>query len=65
MDRCAFVLLDRRYHDYDWRRFLDPRPYNVRRPETNVQGFYQERTAVPKLAWDAALIRFSEQEQIR
>jgi Rad3-related DNA helicase len=40
-DHCAFVLLDRRYHDYGWRRFLEPRPYNIRRPETNVLDFHR------------------------
>ncbi|RME51004.1 MAG: hypothetical protein D6796_01860 [Caldilineae bacterium] len=58
-DRCAFVLLDKRYHDYGWRRFLEPRPYNVRQPETNVQGFHQEQRAAPERTWDAALLRFA------
>ena len=64
-DRCAFVLLDRRYHDYGWRRFLEPRPYNVRCPETSVQSFYRERTTISRLGWDAALIRFTERRAVR
>jgi Rad3-related DNA helicase len=55
-DHCAFVLLDERYDEYGWRRFLEPRPYNVRRPPTNVVDFHRERAPVSELAWDAALV---------
>lgn len=61
IDRCAFVLLDERYHKYDWRRFLQPRPYHVRLPAHNVASFYQERAVAPGEAWDAALIQVCEE----
>jgi len=63
-DRCAFVLLDKRYHDYGWRRFLEPRPYNVRHPEVNVQGFHREHTTESGQGWDAALNRFVGRRRI-
>jgi ribonuclease HIII len=56
-DRCDFVLLDKRYHKYGWRRFLQPRPYNVRRPEENTQSFHQEGAIAPGFSWDLALLR--------
>jgi ribonuclease HIII len=55
-DKCALVLSDRRYGEYGWRRFLEPRPYNVRIPKMNVQEFHQARITAPGLAWDPALI---------
>jgi Rad3-related DNA helicase len=55
-DRCVFLLLDRRYHEYDWRRFLEPRPYNVLRPETNVSEFQRVQDLEPGFSWDAALV---------
>jgi Rad3-related DNA helicase len=55
-DRCAFLLLDKRYHDYGWRRFLKPRPYNARRPENNVGDFHQESRLVFDPDWDLALM---------
>jgi Rad3-related DNA helicase len=60
-DRCAFVLLDRRYHEYDWRRFLKPRPYNVRRPARGVESFHGECMSMTTLAWDPALVGCIEQ----
>jgi len=59
-DRCAFVLLDKRYHDYGWRRFLEPRPYNLRRPEQAVAGFYGAREATVNDRWDEALIQATQ-----
>jgi ribonuclease HIII len=58
-DRCAFVLLDERYHEYGWRRFLKPRPYNVRRSGKNVSDFHQQSLSAFELDWDLALISFA------
>lgn len=55
-DRCAFVLLDRRYHEYGWRRFLTPRPYNTSRPRQIVWAFYLRRSSTVLEDWDEALI---------
>ncbi len=55
MDRCAFVLLDRRYHEYGWRRFLEPRPYNVRKPSQAVESFQGIRSVEMSREWDEAL----------
>lgn len=56
-DRCAFVLADRRYEQYAWRRFLYPRPYNLLRPEQSVASFHATPHEVERSqAWDAALI---------
>ena len=63
-DRCAFVLLDRRYHDCGWRWFLDPRPYNVQNPKRNVQAFHQEHALVLGPAWDSALLCFVGREVV-
>lgn len=59
-DRCAFVLLDERYHEYGWRRFLEPRPYHLRRPVGNVSDFHRGRSGVAEPAWDPALVRRNE-----
>ena len=54
-DRCAFVLLDKRYHDYAWRRFLEPRLYNLRQLKQAVEGFHQIERVVVGAKWDKAL----------
>lgn len=59
-DRCAFVLLDRRYDEYGWRRFLMPRPYNVREPQANVEDFHHPPDAFFNLVWDAALLQATQ-----
>jgi len=56
-DRCAFVLLDKRYHDYGWRRFLEPRPYNLLRPERTVGDFHRTVAVVASGEWDKALVK--------
>lgn len=56
-DRWVFVLLDRRYHDYGWRRFLDPIPYNVLRPKSSVQGLHSRKAIFADIVWDIALPR--------
>lgn len=56
-DKCAFILLDRRYHDYGWRRFLEPRPYQLLKPAETVKSFHQEYQPKVGQAWDRVLIR--------
>jgi Rad3-related DNA helicase len=60
-DRCVFVLLDERYGEgkdgFDWRRFLEPRPYNVFDPAASVRLFHEPPAAAPEGGWDAALLR--------
>jgi len=56
-DRCAFVLLDKRYDEYGWRRFLEPRPYNVRRPERTVESFHRMSAVAVSEGWDEAILR--------
>jgi len=63
-DRCAFVLLDKRYHEYGWRRFLEPRPYNLRRPEQAVAGFYGAREATVNDRWDEALVQVAQDNSV-
>lgn len=60
-DRCAFVLLDQRYgdKDYRWRRFLDPRPYNLIHPERTVISFHTIPQEPLEAEWDSALLSFS------
>ena len=53
-DRYAFGLLDRRYDDYDWRPFLEPKPYNVREVDQSTLAFYQKPRTSPG-TWDPAL----------
>lgn len=57
-DRCAFVLLDQRYgdKDYRWRRFLEPRPYNLAHPEQTVAAFHETPQAFREVGWDSALL---------
>lgn len=55
-DKCAFILLDRRYHDYGWRRFLEPRPYNLLQPGGTVNSFHYESANVFNGQWDKSLI---------
>lgn len=55
-DRCAFVLLDKRYDEYDWRRFLLPAPYNLTDPSQTVRSFHEERRAAAGGGWDRALL---------
>jgi Rad3-related DNA helicase len=63
-DRCAFVLLDRRYHEYGWRRFLEPRPYQVQQPEQAIGGFHGARGATVTDCWDKALIEATENNPV-
>ena len=58
-DRCAFVLLDRRYGEdegLDWRRFLDPSPFNTARPDHSVRTFHLPEPPGAHGAWDPALL---------
>jgi ribonuclease HIII len=57
-DRCAFVLLDQRYgeKDYRWRRFLEPRPYNLAHPEQTVATFHDTPQTFREAEWDSALL---------
>jgi Rad3-related DNA helicase len=55
-DRCAFVLLDERYHEYDWRRFLEPRPYHLSQPRYTVNDFSKFRIEAASQEWDKALV---------
>ncbi|MHB8598527.1 MAG: helicase C-terminal domain-containing protein [Ktedonobacteraceae bacterium] len=58
IDRCAFVLLDKRYgdKDYRWRRYLEPRPYNLTHPEQTVATFHDNPQAFYGAWWDSALL---------
>jgi ribonuclease HIII len=58
-DRCAFLLLDRRYDTYDWRRFLEPRPFNTPKPGITVSDFHRSAQIVRtvKAEWDTALVK--------
>lgn len=62
-DRCAFVLLDQRYGDgnkgYRWRRFLEPRPYNLTHPERTVVSFHSTSQTRDEEKWDKVLLSFS------
>lgn len=55
-DQCAFVLLDKRYHEYNWRRFLVPRPYNLRRVYMVPKMFHHREYEyeVTDADWDEA-----------
>ena len=55
-DRCAFVLLDRRYHEYGWRRFLEPRPYNLSDLQRTMIGFRSRGKHNPMNQWDESLV---------
>lgn len=60
-DRCVFVLLDRRYDDHGWRRFLEPKPYNLlRQPERAVHGFRRTVADGASRKWDEALVQAIE-----
>ena len=59
-DRCAFILLDKRYHDYDWRRFLRPSPFNLPQPIKGVLGFQQEVSPPDGAGWDQALLKYCQ-----
>jgi Rad3-related DNA helicase len=61
-DRCAFVLLDRRYHEYGWRRFLEPRPYNVKQPERVIREAGRSYLPITSQRWDAVFTTFYEGE---
>jgi len=56
-DRCSFILLDKRYHEMNWRRFLLPRPYHVNRPGDNVRSFYTTTSQQLSFDWDPALLK--------
>ncbi len=62
-DRCAFVLLDRRYHQYDWRRFLMPRPYNLQNPGQATASFQRNMTEDISTMWDKQLLRSDKKTQ--
>jgi Rad3-related DNA helicase len=59
-DRCAFVLLDKRYGpgrgNYDWRRFLQPRPYNLAHAAVTVQRFLSPVAFTESGKWDPKLL---------
>lgn len=63
-DRCAFVLLDRRYEEYGWRRFLEPRPYNLRQPGSTIERFLTEQLAGVSADWDSVLLRACRREKM-
>ncbi|GHO61371.1 hypothetical protein KSC_002630 [Ktedonobacter sp. SOSP1-52] len=63
-DRCAFVLLDKRYCDdqriggYEWRRFLSPPPFNLITPAIPVGSLHRcTVAAVSSAAWEDVLLR--------
>lgn len=69
-DRCAFVLLDRRYGPasnssvgYDWRGYLEPRPYNVKDPAHAVKMFHATRTLSGQSTWDSVLLNACKREE--
>lgn len=39
-DRCAFVLLDRRYHEFRWHNALSPEPFHTETPQVHVRNFH-------------------------
>lgn len=59
-DRCSFVLLDYRYGPgkghYDWRSYLNPPPYNLRKPSQTVENFHS--SPLPQLdeGWDSLIL---------
>lgn len=61
--QCAFVLLDERYHDYDWRRILEPRPYNLLRTEVVEKTFHARECKATGASWDEAL-RLAERSNL-
>ncbi|HEU5378580.1 MAG TPA: helicase C-terminal domain-containing protein [Ktedonobacteraceae bacterium] len=40
-DRCAFVLLDRRYDELRWHEFLVPTPFHTSTPHMDVEIFHE------------------------
>ncbi len=57
-DRCAFVLLDRRYHEFVWHDFLKPEPFHADAPHIRVRMFHKgapERFEDVSGAWDPLL----------
>lgn len=61
-DRCAFILLDRRYQEMNWRRFLAPPPYHVARPEKTLASFFTPHPESLGGAWDPILVAASPKE---
>lgn len=55
-DRCAFILLDKRYDEYEWRRFLEPRPYQLLKTAETVERFHQSTQSEIGQAWDSVLL---------
>lgn len=55
-DQCAFTLLDKRYDEYDWRRFLEPRPFRLLQPANTVASFHQEPQMRTGKGWDKTLL---------
>jgi ribonuclease HIII len=56
-DTCMFVLLDKRYNSPNWRRFLEPKPFNLPDPEKTVEKFHLEAQVSKDEdgSWDEAL----------
>jgi Rad3-related DNA helicase len=55
-DRCAFVLLDKRYEDYNWRRFLESKPFNVPQIGYSVASFHKKSQKPDSGQWDKLLL---------
>ena len=55
-DRCSFVLLDKRYDEYGWRRFLEPRPYNLCWVSKTVLDFWRSQRSLLVANWDQRLL---------
>lgn len=54
-DRCAFLLLDKRYTNVAWRRFLPSGPYNLSRPAATIKTFFRPAPEQDDTAWDPAI----------
>jgi Rad3-related DNA helicase len=57
-DRCAFVLLDHRYHNFAWHEFLAPEPFHTETPQHHVRVFHEgtpERFLSATGRWEALL----------
>jgi len=52
--------LDRRYGpgkgNYDWRGYLNPRPYNLRQPRRSVENFHSPESFQSDAEWDSAIL---------
>ncbi len=57
-DRCAFVLLDRRYDEFKWHDVLAPEPFHADEPHVHVRNFHAggpDRFLAVTGRWDALL----------